>query len=57
MPPGNIPGGIFYCGVGCLLLLIGSIEFLTMPYKNLRHFIDKLEQEAELIRIKTYVDP
>jgi 4-hydroxy-3-polyprenylbenzoate decarboxylase len=28
-----------------------------MAYKNLRHFIDTLEQAGELVRIKTYVDP
>ncbi|WP_343746169.1 menaquinone biosynthesis decarboxylase [Chitinophaga sp.] len=28
-----------------------------MAYKNLRHFIEKLEQEGELQRISTYVDP
>lgn len=28
-----------------------------MAYKNLRHFIDTLEQANELVRIKTYVDP
>src|SRR4028118_424252 len=30
---------------------------LIMAYKNLQHFIDILEKEGELIRIKTYVDP
>ena len=28
-----------------------------MPYKNLQHFIKTLEEEGELVRIKTYVDP
>jgi 4-hydroxy-3-polyprenylbenzoate decarboxylase len=28
-----------------------------MAYKNLQHFIEKLEQSGELIRIKEYVDP
>ncbi|RFS26867.1 menaquinone biosynthesis decarboxylase [Chitinophaga silvatica] len=28
-----------------------------MAYKNLRHFIETLEQAGELVRIKTYVDP
>jgi 4-hydroxy-3-polyprenylbenzoate decarboxylase len=28
-----------------------------MAYKSLRSFIDRLEQEGELIRIKTFVDP
>lgn len=28
-----------------------------MAYKSLRAFIDKLEQENELVRIKTFVDP
>jgi 4-hydroxy-3-polyprenylbenzoate decarboxylase len=29
----------------------------SMAYKNLQHFIDTLEQEGELIRIKEYVNP
>jgi 4-hydroxy-3-polyprenylbenzoate decarboxylase len=28
-----------------------------MPYKNLQHFIDVLQKENELIRIKSFVDP
>jgi 4-hydroxy-3-polyprenylbenzoate decarboxylase len=28
-----------------------------MAYKNLQHFIDTLEKEGELIRIKEYVNP
>ena len=28
-----------------------------MAYKNLQHFVDTLEKEGELIRIKTFVDP
>src|SRR6476660_6516917 len=28
-----------------------------MAYKNLQHFIKTLEEEGELVRIKTYVDP
>src|SRR5436309_16094546 len=28
-----------------------------MAYKNLQHFIEVLEREGELIRIKEYVDP
>lgn len=28
-----------------------------MAYKNLQQFIDVLEKEGELVRIKTYVDP
>lgn len=28
-----------------------------MAYKNLQHFIDVLEKEGELVRIKEYVDP
>src|SRR5215208_2873070 len=28
-----------------------------MAYKNLQHFIDVLEREGELIRIKEFVDP
>src|SRR4026208_197455 len=28
-----------------------------MAYKNFRQFIDRLEQEGELVRIKEYVDP
>ncbi len=28
-----------------------------MAYKNLRHFIDTLEQAGELVRIKSYVNP
>lgn len=28
-----------------------------MAYRNLQHFIDTLEKEGELVRIKTYVDP
>ncbi|MFB6456968.1 menaquinone biosynthesis decarboxylase [Chitinophaga sp. Hz27] len=28
-----------------------------MAYKNLRHFIDTLEQAGELVRVKTYVNP
>ena len=28
-----------------------------MAYKNLQHFIDVLDKEGELIRIKKYVDP
>src|SRR5689334_11200147 len=28
-----------------------------MAYKNLQHFIDVLEREGELVRIKTYVNP
>src|SRR5689334_14351911 len=28
-----------------------------MSYKNLQHFIEALENEGELVRIKEYVDP
>ncbi|MBL0049045.1 MAG: menaquinone biosynthesis decarboxylase [Bacteroidetes bacterium] len=28
-----------------------------MPYKNLQHFIDTLEREGELIRVKEFVNP
>lgn len=28
-----------------------------MAYKDLQHFIDTLEKEGELLRIKEYVDP
>ncbi len=28
-----------------------------MPYKNLSHFIDRLEAEDELLRVKTYISP
>lgn len=28
-----------------------------MPFRNLRHFVDTLEQQGELARIKTFVDP
>ena len=28
-----------------------------MAYKNLQHFIDVLEREGELVRIKEYVNP
>src|SRR4029079_9372247 len=28
-----------------------------MAYRNQQHFIDTLEKEGELLRIKTYVDP
>ncbi|HEX6333212.1 MAG TPA: menaquinone biosynthesis decarboxylase [Flavisolibacter sp.] len=28
-----------------------------MAFKNFRHFIDAIEREGELVRIKTYVDP
>src|SRR5436309_13689329 len=28
-----------------------------MAYRSLQHFIDRLEKEGELIRIKAYVDP
>ncbi len=28
-----------------------------MAYKNLQHFIDTLEKEGEVIRIKEYVNP
>ena len=28
-----------------------------MAYRNQQHFIDTLEKEGELLRIKTFVDP
>jgi 4-hydroxy-3-polyprenylbenzoate decarboxylase len=31
--------------------------FAVMAYKNLQQFIDTLEKQGELLRIKTYVDP
>jgi 4-hydroxy-3-polyprenylbenzoate decarboxylase len=33
------------------------VKFATMAYKNQQQFIDALEKEGELVRIKTYVDP
>jgi 4-hydroxy-3-polyprenylbenzoate decarboxylase len=33
------------------------VKFAAMAYKNQQQFIDALEKEGELVRIKTYVDP
>ena len=41
----------------CQLSINFEFHFYQMAYRNQQHFIDVLEKEGELIRIRAFVDP